>query len=867
MNAANITRSEAQGRAALLATDSYTVKVDLTGGVPEGANAAEQFVSTSTVQFAANDTGDTWVDLIADGVLAASLDGVELAPDSFQNSRLPLHVTAGAHELTVTALCRYSHTGEGLHRFVDPTDQRIYLYSQFETADARRMYACFEQPDLKATFQLTVIAPVGWQVISNSRAPEPEIADEQAVWRFAPTGRIATYLSALVAGDYYVEPGTVASVKGEIPAALVCRQSMRAYLDSAKIRETTARGFAVYEAAFGVPYPFDSYDQVFAPEYNMGAMENAGCVTLRDEYLFRSKVTAAQYEARDNTILHELAHMWFGDLVTMRWWDDLWLNESFAEWASHYCQQQIVAQYGGINPWVGFAGGRKTWAFTADQLPTTHPVAADMVDLDTVEQSFDGITYAKGASVLRQLVAHVGEQQFLTGVHAYLEAHGWQNATFADLIAALQQASGSDLGGFAADWLESAGMNTLIPQLSVDESGVITDFQVRQLARPEHPRLRHHHLSIGFYNRVDGQIVRTGGLDDAVVHDEVTPIAALVGQPRPLIALLNARDETFAKIRLDADSLQAAVAGIAQFTDPLARAVIMTSVWDSWRDAELGSRDFLESVLATVTAETDMAALQARLNNTLLAAAGYSDVKYRAANRSYLVSQLATLLLHAEPGSDKQLSIADALIRAIATPAGVAVLQAWLDGQEVPEGLTLDVDRRWLVLTTLAACNALEPERLAAMEAEDVTINGVERAAGVRAALPTPEAKAEAWRLLTEAADVPNGTARQIALNFMRHSQEDVLAPYADKYLALVEAISGRVGFFADRGNWLTDLLLTQLWPEPLADAAYLERVAERLDAEPKLTEAVRRTINANVDGSRRKLAAQQASLRWDARA
>ncbi|MDR0436249.1 MAG: aminopeptidase N [Propionibacteriaceae bacterium] len=867
MNPANITRAEAQKRSALLTTESYAVTVELTGNVPDGADPGEQFVSTSTVVFEAFDPGDTWIDLIADAVLSASLDGTPLDPATFERSRLPFQITPGKHELSVTALCRYSHTGEGLHRFVDPADQRVYLYTQFETADARRMYACFEQPDLKATFQLTVTTAPTWKVISNSVAPKPEIVADVATWRFAPTGRISTYITALVAGDYHVEPGSLTSVNGEIPAALVCRESMVPYLDSAKLRETTQRGFAVYEQTFGVPYPFDSYDQVFAPEYNAGAMENAGCVTIRDEYLFRSKVTAAQYEARDNTILHELAHMWFGDLVTMRWWDDLWLNESFAEWASHYCQQLIVAEHGGVNPWVGFANGRKTWAFTADQLPTTHPVAADMVDLDTVEQSFDGITYAKGASVLKQLVAHVGEQQFLAGIHAYLKTHGWDNASFADLIDALQTASGRDLGGFASDWLETAGMDTLRPEVYLDSAGVITRFEVVQTARPEHPKLRNHHLSIGCYDLVDGQIVRTGGLEDVAIHDEVTPIAALVGSQRPLIVLLNAGDETFAKIRLDAASLTAAVDGIGKIADPLARAVIMTSAWDSWRDAEIGSRDFIELVLASVPVETDIAALQARLNSALTAAGGYSAPQFRQANRSYLVSRLGALLQQAEPGSDKQLSIADALIRAVNAPLGAAVLQAWLDGEEVPQGLAIDVDRRWAMLTTLAAIGELESERLSTMEAADVTISGVERAAGVRAALPTPEAKAEAWRLLTESADVPNGTARQIALNFMRHGQEEVLAPYTDKYLELVDAISGKIGIFSDRGNWITDLLLTYLWPEPLADEAYLARVADRLLAEPKLTEAVSRTVNDNLDGSRRKLAAQQASRKWDARA
>ncbi len=530
-------------------------------------------MSTSSVGF--HSTGaPTHIDLIADAVLDATLDGEALDPGAFSGTTFPLTPGEGKHTLSITALCRYSHTGEGLHRFVDPADAKIYLYSQFETADARRMYANFEQPDLKATFSLTVLAPAHWTVLSNSPTPEPrQLANGHSAWSFAPTPRVSTYITALVAGDYVVHHGTVRSRKGDISADLACRASMAPYLDAERILTTTQRGFEVYEAAFGCDYPFDKYDQAFVPEYNFGAMENAGMVTVRDEYLFRSRVTSASYEGRDNTILHELAHMWFGDLVTMRWWDDLWLNESFAEWASHWCQQQIVARYGGVDPWVSFANARKGWAYTQDQLPTTHPIAADMVDLDAVEQNFDGITYAKGASTLKQLVAFVGEEPFLTGVRQYFADHAFANTSLQDLLGALEQASGRDLSSFSAQWLEQAGVNTVRADFDIDESGDITRFEVVQTAPEQHPTLRTHRLAIGLYD-LDGagdaaHLTCRESLE-VDIHDERTPIAALVGTRSADLVLLNDRDLTYAKVRLDDRSLHTLIDHVHQIDDPLA---------------------------------------------------------------------------------------------------------------------------------------------------------------------------------------------------------------------------------------------------------------------------------------------------------
>jgi len=860
MNPANITRDEARGRAEALSTTSYEVTLDLTGhGVAASrlAEPDETFLSTSTVTFTSAETR-TWIDLIADEIVTATLDGSPLDPADFADSRLPLELSAGEHELTVTAICRYSHTGEGLHRFVDPADGNVYLYTQFETADARRVYACFEQPDLKATFQLTVRTPAGWTVRSNAPTPGPIGPDPAGaeIWDFAPTPRISTYITALIAGQYHVDHGTVESAKGTLDADIVCRASMQPYLDAERIRETTQRGFEVYEEDFGRPYPFDKYDQLFVPEYNAGAMENAGAVTIRDEYLFRSKVTSASYQTRDNTILHELAHMWFGDLVTMRWWDDLWLNESFAEWSAYHCQSRIVARYGGTDPWVSFANARKAWAYTADQLPTTHPIAADMVDLEAVEQNFDGITYAKGASVLKQLVAYVGQDAFLAGVRQYLDDHAFANAQFSDLLEALGRAGGKDLSEFSEQWLSTSGVNTLSSEVATDDSGVITDFSVTQSAPDAHPTLRTHHIAIGLYDARDDELVATESLE-VDVHGPATPIAALTGRRRPALVLLNDRDLGYAKVRLDDDSLATAVNDVARITDPLARAMVWNTAWDMTRDAQLTAADYITMATRGAGAETDMTAVTTQLARALTAATAYTAPAQREDNGAALVAGIAAVLKDTVPGSEHQLAFADALVASVRSPEGASLIAGWLTNEEVPLGLSIDQDRRWAILTSLARMGAVDDARIETETLTDKTISGAERAAGARSALADADAKATAWELATQRLSLPNATHLHVCRQFMQYGQEDLLAPYAEKYLQVAERISAKSGPWATQGHAVSNAVLTWLWPAPLADREFIARLDQWM-ASTQLSDPVRHTISERRDAALRALAAQE---------
>ena len=495
MPGTNLTREEAATRAALLDVTSYSIDLDLTTG-------DKTFGSTTTIRFSCGQPGaETFADLVDATIRSITLNGESIDPaTAYADNRIALTGLAADNELVVTADCTYSRTGEGLHRFVDPVDDRVYLYSQFEVPDARRVYTTFEQPDLKAPFTFNVTAPTGWKVVSNAPTPEPrDLGEGRSLWNFPTTKPMSTYVTAIVAGEYHEVMHTYRGKHGDIPLGHYCRQSLVEHLDVEELVKVTEQGFAFFEDAFDYPYPFGKYDQLYVPEYNMGAMENVGCVTLRDEYLPRSRQDRAFYEFRVEVILHEMAHMWFGDLVTMKWWDDLWLNESFAEWACYHAAVEVTEF---DEAWTGFTNARKNWAYRQDQLPSTHPIAADNEDLRAVEVNFDGITYAKGASVLKQLVAWVGLENFLTGIQGYFKAFEYGNSEFADLLAALEKSSGRELESWAQEWLQTSGVNTLAPEFELDAEGAYASFAVRQTAAAEHPTLRRHRIGVGLYDAV-----------------------------------------------------------------------------------------------------------------------------------------------------------------------------------------------------------------------------------------------------------------------------------------------------------------------------------------------------------------------------
>ncbi len=700
MPGTNLTRDEARTRAGVVSDVSYSIELDLTAA-PSGAPT---FPSVTTVTFAAEAGASTFADLIADKIREVTLNGRALDPDTvYDGARIQLDGLAERNELRVVADCLYSRTGEGLHRSVDPADKETYLYTQFEVPDARRVFTTFEQPNLKAPFTFTVSAPARWVVISNAPTPEPtpyagENGEELARWEFPPTERISTYITAVVAGPYHVVTDTYEGAHGSYPLSLLCRPSLKEALDVDDLFEVTKQGFELFESAFGTPYPFHKYDQAFVPEYNMGAMENAGCVTLRDEYLFRSRTTHAEMEARANTVLHELAHMWFGDLVTMTWWDDLWLNESFAEWASHWAQAVATTKYAGA--WTTFCNARKNWAYRQDQLPSTHPIAADMVDFHAVEVNFDGITYAKGASTLRQLVAFVGEDTFITALKEYFADHAFGNTELTDLLKPLEKASGRDLDDWTERWLRTAGVNTLRADFAVDSSGAFTSFAIEQTATEKFPVLRPHRLAVGLYRRTDEGLVRTERFE-VDIDGPRTELPELTGASQPDLVLLNDDDLTYAKIRLDERSRATLVESIDQLTESLPRALAWGAAWDMTRDAEMPASQYVGIVLRGIRAETDLTGVRSLLGQATSAINLYSAPANRPALRAQFEEAVAGLLADAEPGSDHQLAFARAYSSAVFSAAGADRLVAWLDDRDLPPGLVVDTDLRWTLIVAL----------------------------------------------------------------------------------------------------------------------------------------------------------------------
>jgi aminopeptidase N len=844
----NLTREEAQERARLLTVDAYAIELDL-GGAQDGGT----YRSVTTVTFEAREAGASFIDLVAPAVHEVVLNGESLDPATvFQDSRIALPaLKAGANELRVVASCAYTNTGEGLHRFVDPVDKQAYLYTQFEVPDARRVFASFEQPDLKATFAFTVKAPAGWTVISNSPTPEPDAA---GVWTFEPTPRISTYITALIAGPYTAVHSTWEGGGRSVPLGIYCRPSLAEHLDADAIFEVTRQGFDWFQEKFAYDYPFAKYDQLFVPEFNAGAMENAGAVTIRDQYVFRSKVTDSAYELRAETILHELAHMWFGDLVTMEWWNDLWLNESFATYTSIACQAHAPGSRW-PHSWTTFANSMKTWAYRQDQLPSTHPIMAEINDLDDVIVNFDGITYAKGASVLKQLVAYVGMDAFFAGVQAYFKRHAWGNTRLADLLGALEETSGRDLKTWSKAWLETAGINILRPELTVDADGVITSFAVRQEA-PDLPAgakgvavLRPHRIAIGGYELQDGRLVRTTRIE-LDVDGELTEVPELIGVRRPDVVLLNDDDLSYAKVRLDEQSLATVRDHVGDFTESLPRALIWAAAWDMTRDGELATRDYVELVLHGIVKESDIGVVQSLHRQVKLALDLYADPAWRDTGLTRWTEATLAQLQTATPGSDHQLAWARAFADTARTPDQLDILQGLLDGSRVYEGLAVDTDLRWALLTRLAATGVAGDEAIDAELVRDPTSAGEQHAAGARAARPTADAKAEVWASVVEGDKLPNATQEAVIGGFVQNDQRELLAPYAERYFAAVKEV------WESRSHEMAHQIVVGLYPSMQVSQATLDATDAWL-AEAAPTASLRRLVVESRAGVERALKAQ----------
>ncbi|MFD5816646.1 aminopeptidase N [Streptomyces sp. NPDC127038] len=827
-----LTRDEAQTRAKLLDVHHYGIELDLTGG-------DETFDSLTVIRFTARAEADTFVELKPAELRSVTLDGRPLDPETLDENRLPLKgLTAGEHELRVDASMRYSRTGEGMHRFTDPTDGETYLYTQLFMEDVQRVFAAFDQPDLKSVFDLSVTAPEGWTVLANGVTEH--LGDGH--WKAAPTPLISTYLVAVAAGPWH----SVRTEHAGLPFGLHCRRSLAPYLDADadEILDITRACYDRYHEKFDEPYPFDSYDQAFVPEFNAGAMENPGLVTFRDEFIYRSAVTDTERQTRAMVIAHEMAHMWFGDLVTLRWWDDIWLNESFAEYMGY---QTLTEATRFTDTWVDFAVARKSWGYDADQRPSTHPVAPDpdaVPDTASAMLNFDGISYAKGASALRQLVTWLGEKDFLAGINTHFARHRFGNATLADFIDNLASATERDVHAWAEAWLRTTGVDTVEPG--------ITEADGQWQLTVAHRGSRPHRIAAGAYDTVPGEETRLTLRERFELDVPQGDSAVTRSGRRPDLLLLNDGDLTYAKVRFDAKSFQTVRAALSGLPDPLTRAVVWNALRDAVRDGELPPMDYIEAARTHLPHETDLAVVQGVLTfATVHVADRFLAPEHRPTALATLTDLCRDLLRRTEDGSHPGLRLT-AVRHLIDVAVHPDTISAWFSEGTVPGGPELDPELRWRILGRLSVLGAVDDAVIEAELVQDPSATGQEGAARCRAALPDPQAKAAAWDAMFARDDLSNYLFTATAQGFWQPEQTHLVHEYAERYWADAVAVAERRGpaIAEAAGRWAFPACLVT--PETLALGESCLR-----DADP--IPALRRKLTDQLDDLARALRVRQA--------
>ena len=839
----NLTSIEAAERSSILKIDNYKVDLDLTTG-------DETFNSKAVITFSAKPGSSTFIDAVAKRIINATLNGKPVDVSNYDGESVFLTDLAAENELIMEMEAVYSKTGEGLHRFVDPADNEVYLYSQHQAHDCRRTFASFDQPDLKATYEFSVIAPAKWEVISNSPVAErKDLGNGKHHWTYAKTQKFSTYLTCFVAGPYYFVTDEYIGEK-TIPLGLYCRKSYAEFLDAEEFFLLTKQGFAFYEKEFGLPYPFEKYDQLCVAEFNAGAMENVGCVTFREDYvIYRSKVTESLYNWRANVILHEMAHMWFGDLVTMKWWDDTWLNESFAEWAAYYTSVNATKYK---NSWTEFTGARKNWAYRQDQLSSTHPIAVEMKNMEEVRTNFDGITYAKGASVLQQLVAHVGKENFFAGLKKYFAKHAWGNTVLKDLLVELEATSGRDLTAWTKTWLQTAGVNTFRPDLKIsdDKYSEIAIIQEAPLVPTGSTELRPHRMAVGLYDVKNGKLERRKSVE-IDVSGARTVVNGLAGEKVADLLLINDHDLTYGKVRFDERSIQTLKLHLGDITDSLTRALCWSAAWDMHRDGELSATDYAEMVLNALDKENEASVIQAQIGNLEVAVEMYSAPSNREKLRAKRSAGLYELAKSAKPGSDEQLALARGFANG-ATISDAAKVKDILDGKMA--GLTIDSEMRWSLVKSLTERGVFSATEIDAELARDNTADGARHAAEAKAMIATPQAKAEVWSALTNT-ELSNHIQRHMLIGVNRPIQQDLWAPYVDKYFEVVRKLWDENSY--EIGKQFADLAFPRLAPT----AENLAKAEKWIAANQDASDGVMRCVKEGRDSLVRALKAQSVDV------
>lgn len=813
MSSANLTRQETAARSANVAVHSIRVELDVREATQPGQLV---FGTKSTLVFDAS-TSETWIDFIGESVIRVVVNGVEV-PVEYDGARITVTGLAASNTVVVEAMGVYSRSGEGMHRFTDPVDGETYLYTQYEPADSRRVMACFEQPDMKASYTFVVHAPTSWHVLSNQSVASAQEQSGTQVVEFAPTLPLSSYITAVAAGPYHRVDSIWTRGEQDVALGVFCRASLAPHLEADEIIEVTRQGLDFFTDAFAFDYPWGKYDQIFVPEYNLGAMENPGLVTFTEAYIPRGAATDAQRGGRANTILHEMAHMWFGDLVTMRWWDDLWLKESFADYMGSHASAAATRF---TDSWARFAANRKAWAYQQDQLPTTHPIVADIPDLEAAKLNFDGITYAKGAAVLKQLVAFVGEEQFFEGARRYFAAHAYGNTTLEDLLVQLEIVSGRDVRAWSKAWLETSGVSTL--WLETDASGE------RMLVQSDP---RPHRLRVGLYDLINGRLTLREQVELDIAAER-TPVAL----PDADLVLLNDDDLSYVKARIDEASLHAVTEALSTLK-PLPRALVWSSLWNATRDGELPAARYLEIVRRHAPFEENIALLSGVLANAAYTIAHFVPVAGRESERVAWLASAEAALDASAPGSDAQLAWARAFAAAAALNSARAErVRAILDGKG-PDGLPVDPELRWSFLTALATTGHASQESIEVELAQDGTADGRTSAIQALASRPIAEVRATAWNRAWNDQGLSNDHLDATIAGVRAGARRDLIAQFDDEYFErIVDAWSGRSIELAKRlvlglfpGTDTTDAVDEWIVANESAPAALRRLVIEQRD-------------------------------------
>jgi aminopeptidase N len=835
-----LTRDEARRRATQVSNVEYVLDITLAAKAPT-------YRGSVVITFDSN--GDpTFLDFRGKTIERFRVSGVEVAPRR-DGHRIVLpadQLRSGANRIEIEYENEFDHQGDGFHQFIDPEDDQEYIYSNFEPFEAHRLFPCFDQPDLKASYTLTVTAPTAYTVISNAAAEANADAGSGLTrHRFKKIGPFSTYLFALVVGNYH----RASTMHGDIEVGFYCRTSMAKHLDTDELFEVTGQGLDFFGDFFGVSYPWGKYDQLFVPEFNAGAMENVGCVTHNEFMVFRDPPTRAQRRERAEVILHEMAHMWFGDLVTMRWWDDLWLNESFATYMAYLCLDEATKF---TTAWQDFNAGMKNWAYRQDQLITTHPISADIADTDQTFLNFDGITYAKGASVLRQLAAAIGPEGFREGMRRYFRDYAYGNTDLRQFLGSLEQGSGKDLGEWARLWLETASLNTLSATWEADGDR-LTSLKVLQTAPAHYPTIRPHRLDLGLLRLDDGHVVTDviPASVDAAEHEVPVPAAT----PTPGLVLPNINDLAYAKVALDRESVEFARANMERIDDALTRQLLWSSFWQMVRDQQLKSLDYLAFVREKLPLETDSELVSAVLGLAVSALDRYVPDSLREAE-GHALFQTTFDALQKTSSPDDTITWARAAIGSAMTAEDVTTLGKLVDGQIAVPQLELDQDMRWTIAIKHVIHGLAGAQERVKAEAElDPTDRGQRAQLQAEVSVPDPAVKEAAWARFSGEGYGSLYLTRAAMSGFHWWKQREMLAPYTDRFFAAIE------GVFRDRDKEFASTFFRALYPSYRVNQDLLARTRDLLARNEGKNAILERAAKEAIDELERAIACREFAL------